>query len=578
MAINPLPTPPAPTDSPQDFNTKAFSLLGALPDFVTEANAQAVQVDTDAGTATSAASTATTKASEALASADLAEDWATKTDGEVAGGEFSAKKYAQDSFDSADASAASAVEAAGLVENYQGALASDPALNKDGDPLVAGDWYVNTATGLIRAYDGAVWVTSVNVTAGVSGFSAGTTGLTPSTNTQGEIELAGTLSAANGGTGLTSPGTAGNVLASDGTNWTSSSLLPSLPVGALQYFAGATTTTYPGEEWLLCDGSILTQTAYSELFSKVGLIADGPSTWVSRTSGTTTDIRALAYGDGAFVYANESGEVRTSTDAITWTARTSGTASQINSLIYGNGIFVYAGRGGVLATSTDAITWTARTSGTTSEINALVYDNGIFVYAGEGGVLRTSTDAITWTARTSGTTNFIRALAYGDGAFVYAGTGGVLRTSTNGITWIVRSSGTTSNIFALNYGNGAFVYAGAGGVLATSTNGIAWSPRLSQTSYDIQALTYANNTFVYGAGNGVLATSTDAIAWNSRTSGTASIIQALTYGNGTFVYAGAGGVLATSPDFNYNTSTEFVLPFKTINIATGVNNLFVKAE
>jgi hypothetical protein len=411
--------------------------------------------------------------------------------------------------------------------------------------------------------------------------------------------VTGTLPVANGGTGaatltannvllgngtsalqVVAPGTTGNVLTSDGTTWASSPIdvPPSLPVGALQYFAGATTTTYPGEEWLLCDGSILTQTAYSELFSKVGLIADGPSTWVSRTSGTTTDIRALAYGDGAFVYANESGEVRTSTDAITWTARTSGTASQINSLIYGNGIFVYAGRGGVLATSTDAITWTARTSGTTSEINALVYDNGIFVYAGEGGVLRTSTDAITWTARTSGTTNFIRALAYGDGAFVYAGTGGVLRTSTNGITWIVRSSGTTSNIFALNYGNGAFVYAGAGGVLATSTNGIAWSPRLSQTSYDIQALTYANNTFVYGAGNGVLATSTDAIAWNSRTSGTASIIQALTYGNGTFVYAGAGGVLATSPDFNYNTSTEFVLPFKTINIATGVNNLFVKAE
>ena len=240
MAITPLPTPPAPTDSPQDFNTKAFDLLNALPDFVTETNATAVQVDADKTTTTGAASTATTKANEASASADLAEDWATKTDGAVAGGEFSAKKYAQDSSDSADASAASAVEAAGLVENYQGALASDPSLNKDGDPLAAGDWYVNTSTGLIRAYTGSVWVTSVNVTAGVSSFSGGSTGLTPSTGTQGDITLSGTLDVDNGGTGSTSlaannvllgngtsalqvvaPGTSGNVLTSNGTTWTS---------------------------------------------------------------------------------------------------------------------------------------------------------------------------------------------------------------------------------------------------------------------------------------------------------------------------------------------------------------------
>lgn len=60
------------------------------------------------------------------------------------------------------------------------------------------------------------------IAAGVSSFSAGTTGLTPSSSTTGAITLAGTLAAANGGTGITSAGTAGNVLTSDGTNWTSS--------------------------------------------------------------------------------------------------------------------------------------------------------------------------------------------------------------------------------------------------------------------------------------------------------------------------------------------------------------------
>lgn len=162
MAITPLPSAPLVTDDTATFNTKAFAWVNAIDEWTTEANALAIDANTDATTATTQAGIATTKAGEASASADLAEDWATKTDGEVAGGEFSAKKYAQDASDSADDAAASAVEAAGLVENYQGALASDPSLNKDGDPLAAGDWYVNTSTGLIRAYDGSEWVTSVN--------------------------------------------------------------------------------------------------------------------------------------------------------------------------------------------------------------------------------------------------------------------------------------------------------------------------------------------------------------------------------------------------------------------------------
>jgi hypothetical protein len=56
----------------------------------------------------------------------------------------------------------------------------------------------------------------------VTTFSGGTTGLTPSTATSGAITLGGTLAAANGGTGLASPGAAGNVLTSNGTGWVSS--------------------------------------------------------------------------------------------------------------------------------------------------------------------------------------------------------------------------------------------------------------------------------------------------------------------------------------------------------------------
>jgi hypothetical protein len=57
-------------------------------------------------------------------------------------------------------------------------------------------------------------------TSGVSSFSAGTTGLTPSTATTGAVTLAGTLGTANGGTNNTATPTAGTVAYGDGTKIT----------------------------------------------------------------------------------------------------------------------------------------------------------------------------------------------------------------------------------------------------------------------------------------------------------------------------------------------------------------------
>ena len=186
MTITALPPAPSPTDTPAQFNTKAFAFVAALDQFVTETNATALAVNADAATATdqagiatAQAGIATTKADEASASVALAKDWATKTSDEVVAGQgFGAKKYANDAALSAAAAAASALEAAGLVENYQGALAADPTLDKDGNPLAAGDWYINTATGFIRAYNGSAWVQGISVVAGVSSLNGLTGELT----------------------------------------------------------------------------------------------------------------------------------------------------------------------------------------------------------------------------------------------------------------------------------------------------------------------------------------------------------------------------------------------------------------
>jgi hypothetical protein len=106
--------------------------------------------------------------------------------------------------------------------------------------LVAGDIAINAVVQVV--YDGTQFqlLNPASVAANVSSFSAGSTGLTPSTATTGAVTLAGTLAVANGGTGLATltannvilgngtstplfvaPGTSGNALISNGTTFVS---------------------------------------------------------------------------------------------------------------------------------------------------------------------------------------------------------------------------------------------------------------------------------------------------------------------------------------------------------------------
>ena len=65
---------------------------------------------------------------------------------------------------------------------------------------------------------GRITLASSGSAGGVTSFSAGTTGLTPSTGTTGAVTLAGTLAIANGGTGQTTANTAFNALAPSQTS------------------------------------------------------------------------------------------------------------------------------------------------------------------------------------------------------------------------------------------------------------------------------------------------------------------------------------------------------------------------
>lgn len=121
---------------------------------------------------------------------------------------------------------------------------------------------------------------------GVTSLSFGSTGLTPSVSTAGDVVVAGTLAGANGGTGITAPGSAGNVLTSNGTVWTSSPVVatPTLNiVTGAAFFTASGTWTAPYDGWAI--------------FTAVG---PGGSGAIAQNNGSADRRNATGGGAGGF--------------------------------------------------------------------------------------------------------------------------------------------------------------------------------------------------------------------------------------------------------------------------------------
>ena len=182
-------------------------------------------------------------------------------------------------------------------------------------------------------YDGTQFQLQTNiVTTAVTSFSAGSTGLTPSTATTGAVTLAGTLGVANGGTGATSltannvilgngtsavqvvaPGTSGNALVSDGTTWTSAK--QTLTSGTAQATTSGTSFTFTGiPSWVkritvIFNG--VSTNGSSLLLVQIGSGSVTTSGYTSQSTATGTVGTGSATSTAGFIMeANSAAETR----------------------------------------------------------------------------------------------------------------------------------------------------------------------------------------------------------------------------------------------------------------------------
>lgn len=166
------------------------------------------------------------------------------------------------------------------------------------------------------------------------------------------------------------------------------------------------------------------------------------ATWTLTSSifgAQAEPVRRVRYANSLWVTVGGGGKIATSANGLDWTVQTSGVSTVLYGLAYGDGKWIADGNSTVV--STDGITWT---SATAIPANAIRYSGGRFVAVGPAGAISTSDDGgTTWVSRTSGVTTPLWGISNFETTWIAVGGGAgstsnlVLISTDNGTTWTV---------------------------------------------------------------------------------------------------------------------------------------------
>jgi photosystem II stability/assembly factor-like uncharacterized protein len=191
---------------------------------------------------------------------------------------------------------------------------------------------------------------------------------------------------------------------------------------------------------------------------------NGGTNWLPITSGTTSNLVAVIFGQGGMAYVGGRDGVilRSSDSGASWTVAETGTVRYRGAAAIGSQNAWIVGDGGkIRATTNSGTMWSDQSGGTTGDIHDVFFLSLTEGWiAGQNDMLRYTNDGGTiWTSRNNGINVGLEAVYFlnsNDGWTVGNG-GNVFATKNGGLNWLPETSGTTqvlNDVFFLNQSNG----------------------------------------------------------------------------------------------------------------------------
>ena len=171
------------------------------------------------------------------------------------------------------------------------------------------------------------------------------------------------------------------------------------------------------------------------------------TTWTSRTTNTTQDIRDIGYNSTNFAFVGSAGYIAYSSDLVNWVAAsTPASTTQLNAIIGSASGFIVVGNSGYGLSSNDGRSWSALDIGTTSNISSITLIDSDYFAVGTALTLSKSSDGLIWNLyidNPTGTSADLSSIYY-DGTDLALVTGtGSLRYSKDALVWLVSKTNFT---------------------------------------------------------------------------------------------------------------------------------------
>jgi hypothetical protein len=161
--------------------------------------------------------------------------------------------------------------------------------------------------------------------------------------------------------------------------------------------------------------------------------ADGVTWYAAASVPTTNALYGVAWGSVGWVAVGAGGTLLTSTDGSNWGLLTSGTTVDLKAVAfraatttYPTASYVVVGLGGLVLTSSNAaVSWTAQTLSPASDLLAITPMTSQILAVGAGGAAFTSPDGVVWTSQTTGTGSTLYGLINAQAQYVAVGQSGL---------------------------------------------------------------------------------------------------------------------------------------------------------